>query len=135
MYTKEMIEKQYFIVNLMNVDIADMMWAKECRGDDEDEIDDAEYVEELLVEEGLKLEELEDSIAIVRYRDKALYIRLANNDKEYRMSIMEYLEYPKYKKLTGYFLGPTNVILKKISEQVGGIIDTNYGFKFMIEIG
>lgn len=131
---KGIIEKQYFIVNLMNVDIADMLWADECRDDDdENELDDSEYTQGLLTQEELNLNELENSRAVINYKDKVLSICLYNN-KVYRLSLMEFLGCETYKKLTSYFLGRTNIVLKNVSEQVGGIIDTNYGFKFMIEI-
>ncbi len=128
-----MIEEQYFIINLMNVDIADRMWAEEC-ADDEEEQDDSNYLQELLTKDKLSLDELEGSNAVLSYKDKVLSIYLENNNKEYRLSIMEFLGSEKYKKLTNYFLGRTNVVLKNVSEQVGGVIDTNYGFKFMIII-
>lgn len=134
MHIKETIENEYFIVNLENVDIADMMWAEECRDEDNEvEVDDFEYVQSLLAQQELNMNNLENSKAVISFKDKVLSIRLENN-KEYRLSIMKFLGYEIYKKLTTYFSKPTEVVLKNVSEQVGGIIDTNYGFKFMVEI-
>ena len=93
----ELREKQIFLINLENMDIADVMFAQEDRDEDYDE----------------KLEE---------------------NKTEYKLSMLEFLDHQKYKKITGYFLGPVHVTIKSVSEQIGGIIDKNYGFKFMITI-
>ena len=136
MHTKEMIEKQFFIVNLENVDIADVLYEADYLDNHSDvEFDDSEYLQKLLAQEELDFKTLENSKAIVKYKDTILSICFKNSDKEYKLSLMEFLGYPIYKKLTSYFLGQTDVTIKNVSEQIGEIIDTNYGFKFMVEIG
>jgi hypothetical protein len=131
----EMIEKQIFLINLGNMDIADVMLEKEDQGENYDEkLEDSLYLKELLVHEKLELNELDASKAVISYKDKVLSITLQENNTKYTLSILEFLEYPKYKKITSYFLGSVNVTIKNVSEQIGGIIDKNYGFKFMIII-
>jgi len=131
----EMIEKQIFLINLENMDIADVMFGQEDRAEDYDEkLEDSMHLKKLLEHEKLELSKLDASKAIVSYKNRILSIKLEENNTEYKLSMLEFLDYPKYKKITGYFLGPVHVILKDVSEQIGGIIDKNYGFKFMITI-
>ena len=131
----EMIEKQIFLINLENIDIADVMLEQEDQDENYNEaLEDSLYLQELLVHEKLELEKLNGSKAVVSYKDKVLSIELAENNTEYRLSILEFLDYPKYKKMTSYFLKPMHVTIKNVSEQIGGIIDKNYGLKFMITI-
>lgn len=129
-----LIEKQCFIVNLEKLDIADVIFDSEGRSGEEIEIEDAGYLKKLLTQEGINLENLDgQQVDIVFDRDKrALLIEL--NGKAYTLSILEFLGYDKYKKITNYFLQKTSVVLKNPSEQIGGIIDKNYGFKFMISL-
>jgi len=133
---KEFIEKQYFIVNLDTLDIADVMVEDENKTEEEIASRDVEYVNVLLNEDNLTIKKLEGSSAIIKFdREKrALHITLDINDQEYKLSLLELLEYGKYKQVTSYFLTDTQVILKDISPQIGGIIDKNYGFKFMVSI-
>ena len=131
----EMIEKQIYLINLENMDIADVLCAQEDQDEDyNEELEDSLHIEELLRHEKLDLAALEGSSAIISYKDRVFSITLQENNIKYKLSMIEYLEYPQYKKVTGFFLGPANVTLKEVSEQIGGIIDKNYGFKFMITI-
>ena len=136
MMLKEFIEKQYFIVNMDIQDIADGMIEDENKTEDEIEAEDVAYVHILLSEDNLTIRKLEGSSAIIKYNreDRALYITLGVNSQEYKLSLLEFLEYNKYKKITSYFLAETQVVLRNISLQIGGVIDKNYGFKFMIII-
>lgn len=129
-----LIEKQYFIVNLENVDIADAMISGEEKTEEEIESEDVDRLKRLLNEEGIALNTLNGQEAEIVFdmHERALFIEL--NNKIYKLSMLEFLGYDKYKKITNYFLQKTSVILKNPSEQIGGIIDKNYGFKFMISL-
>ena len=133
---KEFIEKQYFIVNMDVQDIADGMIEDENKTEDEIESEDVAHVHILLSEDNLTIKKLEGSSAIIKYNreERALYITLGVNSQEYKLSLLEFLEYNKYKKITSYFLADTKVALKDVSPQIGGVIDKNYGFKIMIII-
>jgi len=133
---KEFMEKQYFIVNMDVQDIADGMIENENKTLDEIESEDVAYVQILLREDNLTIKKLEASSAIIKYNreERILYITLGVNNQKYKLSLLEFLEYNKYKKITSYFLVDTQVILRDVSPQMGGVIDKNYGFKFMISI-
>lgn len=131
----EMIEKQIFLINLENMDIADVMFAQEEEGEDYDEVhEDCTYLMQLLEAEKLELSKLNGSSAIINYKNRVFSIELQENNTQYKLSMLEFLGFPKYKKITGYFLEPVHVTIKSVSEQIGGIVDKNYGFKFMITI-
>jgi len=136
MMLKEFMEKQYFIVNMDVQDIADGMIENENKTLDEIESEDVAYVQILLREDNLTIKKLEASSAIIKYNreERILYITLGVNNQKYKLSLLEFLEYNKYKKITSYFLVDTQVILRDVSPQMGGVIDKNYGFKFMISI-
>jgi len=127
---KELIEKQKFIINLENIDIADVMHEQEEQDEDYDDM----HLGELLEHEKLDLIKLEGSRAIINYKNKKLSIKLEQNNTEYKLSMLEFLDYPTYKKITGYFLEPVHVTITNVSKQIGGIIDKNYGFKVMVSI-
>jgi len=133
---KEFIEKQYFIVNLDTMDIADVLFDSEELSEEEIKKIDIQYLNKLLEEDGLTISSLENSCAKIKFnREKrVLYITLNFNDNEYKLSLLNFLEYNEYKKLTKYFLGETGVVLQNVSYQIGGIIDKNYGFKFKVLI-
>jgi len=133
---KEFMEKQYFIVNMDVQDIADGMIENENKILDEIESEDVAYVQILLREDNLTIKKPEASSAIIKYNreERILYITLCVNNQKYKLSLLEFLEYNKYKKITSYFLVDTQVILRDVSPQIGGVIDKNYGFKFMITI-
>ena len=136
MMLKEFMEKQYFIVNMDVQDIADGMIENENKTLDEIESEDVAYVQILLREDNLTIKKLEASSAIIKYNreERILYITLGVNNQKYKLSLLEFLEYNKYKKITSYFLVDTQIILRDVSPQIGGVIDKNYGFKFMISI-
>lgn len=133
---KEFIEKQYFIVNLATIDIADAMVENENKTEDEITSRDIECVNALLRENSLTIKKLERSSAIIKFNheERALYIILGVNSQKYKLSLLKFVEFHKYKKLTSCFLIETKVVLRDISPQIGGIIDINYGFKFMINL-
>lgn len=129
-----LVEKQYFIVNLETVDIADVMINNEDKSEEEVKLEDTSYLSELLNEKGIVLDSLNEQEAEIFFDKKAraLFVELHGN--VYRLSMLEFLEYDRYKKITNYFLKKTAVVLKNCSEKIGGIIDKNYGFKFMISL-
>lgn len=129
-----LIEKQYFIVNLETVDIADAIINDEDKNEEEIKLEDTNFLNELLYERGIVLDNLNGQEAEIFFdkQKRTLFIELHGN--KYKLSILEFLEYDRYKKITNYFLQRTNVVLKNCSEQIGGIIDKNYGFKFIISL-
>jgi len=133
---KEFIEKQYFIVNMDVKDIADSMIEDEGKTEDRIAYEDILYIDQLLQENSLSINKLEGSSAIIQYNheERALYITLNINEQMCKVTLLDFLEDNKYKKITSYFLGKTHVLLKNVSYQIGGSIDKNYGFKFMVEI-
>ena len=133
---KKFIEKQYFIINLDMMDIADAMFDTDDQTEEEIKKLDIQYLDELLEKDKLNISNLENSRAKIKFNreERVLYITLNFNNKEYKLSLLDFLEYNKYKKLTRYFLAETEVVLYNFSYQIGGIIDKNYGFKFMMKI-
>jgi len=129
-----LIEKQYFIANLETVDIADVLINNEDKSEEEVKLEDRSILSELLNEKGIVLDNLNGQEAEIFFdkHERALFVELHGN--VYRLSMLEFLEYDRYKKITNYFLQKTTVVLKNCSEQIGGIIDKNYGFKFMISL-
>ena len=133
---KEFIEKQYFIVNFDTLDVADVMLMNEDKTEEEVLANDLQYIQELLYKNGLSMEEFEGSTATIVYnrKERALYITLDANNKEYKLSLLEFFGYEKYKKVTSYFFAHTTVKIRDVSIQIGGIIDKNYGIKFKVRI-
>jgi len=131
---KEFIEKQYFIVNLDTMDIADVLFDNGEQTEEEIAKSDIQYLDKLFEKDGLNIILLENSRAKMKFnrKERVLYITLDLNHKEYKLSLLNFLEYNKYKKLYQYFLAETEVLLHDVSYQIGGMIDKNYGFKFMI---
>ena len=136
MMLKDFIQKQYFIVNFDTQDIADVIHWNEGKTKEEILAEDMQYMDKLLDKEALSLERLEGSTATIGFdRDeRALYITLDINDKKYKLSLLEFLEYEKYKKLRSYFLADAVVAIKDVSFQIGGVVDRNYGIKFKISL-
>jgi hypothetical protein len=125
---KEFIEKQYFIVNFDKMDIADVMFDTEGQNEEEIKRTDIQYLDKLLEEDGLNISSLKNSRAKIKFNreERALYITLGLNNRDYKLSLLDFLEYDKYKKLTQYFLAETEIVFQNVSYQIGGIIDKNY---------
>lgn len=127
-----LIEKQCFVLNLENIDIADVMMNEEGKSKEEIKIKDTNYFEDLLAVENINLEYLDGEQAYMIFNQNHKTLLIDINDKAHRLSILDFLEYDKYKKVANYFLQKTRVTLKDPSEQIGGVINKNYGFKFKI---
>ncbi len=73
---KEFIEKQYFIVNLDTLDIADAMVEDGDKTEEEIASRDVEYVNVLLNEDDLTIKKFEGSSAIIKFdrEERTLHI-------------------------------------------------------------
>lgn len=122
----------YFLINLDTDDLAEKM----IREEDEEYplVEENEHIDNLLEEENLSISTLENSFATISNINKKLYIQFDVNEKTYHPTFLEYIELPKFIQFARFFDIPQKVKIIKVSPQIGGYIDTNYGIKFKIEV-
>ena len=97
-------------------------------------ISDEDRVLGYLKDEDLSIELLNGSTAMIENKNKQLSIQFSVNNKSYKASFVEFLGRDIFFELVKIFIQPKQVIISNVSPQIGGIIDTNFGIKFKIQL-
>jgi hypothetical protein len=126
---KERLENIFFSVTLY---LESMIFKEDS---DEDETQSPEETALSVIEkDGLSLEQIEGSFAILHNIDKQLYVYFEENKKVYIATVLEEFDgIGDFIAAVKSFDTPKGVKIREVSPNVGGWIDTHYGFKFKIE--
>lgn len=125
-----------FLINLETIDIADIMMQEYDNDDNEEDTysSEEEQIESLLKEKNLSFAKLNGITASIVHIHNKFKIQFLGYDELYTLSLLYMLEKSLFFEIMNYFKEPKQVKIINPSPQVGGIIDTNYGIKFTIEI-
>jgi len=129
------LQDTIFLVNFLTNDFADIMMMEDDENNDEGySTSEIEHIESLLKEKNLSLKKLDGIQASIVHIGREFKIQFLGYDELYTLSLLEFIDRNIFFKIMAFFKEPKQVKIINPSPQVGGIIDTNYGVKFNIEI-
>ncbi len=122
------IEEIVFVLNLSKIDCVDILI-------EDFEIDsEEEYINSLLKNEGLSFPIIQDSTVSIVYYNNQLNLQFFNNTNIYKISNLDLIDKGIYFQMLEFFEEPQKAKIINPTYQVGGVIDTNYGIKFTIQL-
>lgn len=116
---------------------AESLWdddKKAYYSEDYQESSDEDRVLQCLKDEELSIDALTNSTAIISKEARQLSITFETNQKKYRATFLDFLDRDIYFQIVNSFAKPLKVQLYDVAPQFGGVIDKNYGIKFMIRV-